>query len=90
MVPLLVFACGFGQHRAHVTSLAAGILLGAAGAATYAVEGSVDARIAMLLAFGSVVGAPVGARVMERMPAARLKAAFGALLVVVAVVLVAA
>ena len=88
MVPLLVLACGFGQHRAHVTSLAGGILLGAAGAATYALEGSVDVTIAALLAAGAIVGAPLGARLMERMAATSLKAAFGILLIVVAALLV--
>ena len=86
MVPLLVLACGFGQHRAHVTSLAAGIFLGAAGAVTYGLEGRVDVGVAGLLALGSITGAPVGARIMERMAATQLKVAFGVLLLVMAAV----
>jgi uncharacterized membrane protein YfcA len=84
MVPLLVLACGFGQHRAHVTALATGTLLGSAAAITYAVDGSVDMGVALLLAIGSIAGVPLGARVMTRMSGPSLTSAFGLLLIVVA------
>ncbi|MGH2807856.1 MAG: sulfite exporter TauE/SafE family protein [Actinomycetota bacterium] len=84
IVPMLVLACGFEQHRAHVTALATGIVLGTAAATTYAVDGSVDAGVAAALAIGSIAGVPLGARVMARMSAPVLTAAFGILLVVVA------
>lgn len=84
IVPMLVLACGFDQHRAHVTALATGILLGGAAASTYALEGSVDPGVAAALAIGSMAGVPIGARVMARMSAPVLTSAFGILLIVVA------
>lgn len=84
MVPLLVLVASFDQHHAHATSLGAGLFLAAAGGATYAIGGEVDLVAAGLLAAGALIGAPIGARVMHRVPADRLKAAFGILLIVVA------
>ena len=88
MVPLLVFAASFDQHGAHATSLAAGMFLAAAAGVTYAIAGDVDLAAGGLLAAGALVGAPLGARLMHNVSAARLKIAFGALLIVVAVALV--
>jgi len=88
MVPLLVLAASFEQHQAHATSLAGGAFLAAAGAATYARAGEVDLTVAALLAAGALIGAPLGARLMHRISADRLKAGFGALLVVVGIVMV--
>ncbi len=88
MVPLLVYLVGFEQHRAHATSLAAGMFLAAAGGATYAVAGRVDLVAGGLLVVGSLIGAPFGARLMQAMSSERLKIAFGVLSIVMAVVLV--
>ena len=88
MVPLLVFVARLDQHHAHATSLAAAIVLGAAGAVTYATDGAVDLAAAGLLAAGGIVGAPLGARLMDKTPEASLKIAFGVLLVVLSVALV--
>jgi len=87
MVPLLVVVASFDQHRAHATSLAAGAFLGAAGGVTYALAGDVHLVAAGMLAAGALIGAPMGARLMHRIPADRLEIAFGSLLVAVAVVL---
>ena len=88
MVPLLVFLVSFDQHRAHATSLAAGIFLGAAGGVAYAIAGDVDILVAVLLASGALVGAPLGARLMYAISGDRLKVAFGVLLVALSVVMV--
>ncbi len=88
MVPLLAVAASFEQHHAHASSLAAGAFLGAAGGVTYAIAGDVDLMAAGLLAAGALVGAPIGAHLMHRIPAAPLEAAFGIFLVLVAAVLV--
>ena len=84
MVPLLVLVAGLSQHQAHATSLAAVILMGAVGAATFAAGGEVDFEIAAYLAAGSLVGAPLGARLMAGISEGRLKIAFGAFMVLVA------
>ena len=88
MVPLLVLALGFSQHHAHATSLAAVIPIAAVGALTYASEGEIDAGLAALFAVGSLIGAPVGAKVMSRMSESRLRSVFGALVIAMGVFLV--
>ena len=84
MVPLLVLVARQTQHEAHATSLAAVVLMGAVGAATFAAEGEVEVPLALALAAGSLLGAPLGARIMSRMAEGPLKIAFGVLMVVVA------
>lgn len=84
MVPLLVFVAKQTQHQAHATSLAAVVLMGAAGAATFAADGEVDVGLALALAAGSMFGAPLGARIMARTPEGQLKIAFGVLMLAVA------
>jgi uncharacterized membrane protein YfcA len=86
MVPLLV-AQGLSQHHAHATSLAAIVPIAVVGGVTFALEGEVDYTIALLLAAGSLVGAPFGARVMARMREAPLKIVFGVFMIVVAIAL---
>jgi uncharacterized protein len=88
MVPLLVIVCGFSQHRAHAMSLTGIVPIAAVGAIEFALQGQVDAGIAGLLAAGSLVGAPLGARILDRTPEARLRIAFGILVLGVAVSLV--
>jgi uncharacterized protein len=88
MVPLLVIVCGFSQHRAHAVSLTGIVPIAAVGAIAFALQGQVGAGIADLLAAGSLVGAPLGARILDRTPEARLRIAFGILVLGVAVSLV--
>lgn len=83
MVPLLVTVVGLTQHKAHATSLAAIVPIAAVGAATFAIAGAVDYAVAALLAIGSLVGAPLGARIMARSGEGALKIAFGILLMLV-------
>ena len=88
MVPLLVIVCGFSQHRAHAMSLAGIVPIAVVGAIAFALQGEVDPGIAGLLAAGNLVGAPLGARILDRTPEARLRIAFGVLVLGVAVGLV--
>lgn len=88
MVPLLVFIASFSQHKAHATSLAAVIVIGAVGATTFAADGKVDPGIAVFLAIGSLVGAPLGAGLSHRLSETSLKIAFGVLMILVAGLLV--
>jgi uncharacterized protein len=82
MVPLLV-AIGLSQHKAHATSLAAIVLIASAAAVPFALEGRVSVAAAVLLAAGSLVGAPIGARLMAKTPEATLKIAFGIFMIAV-------
>lgn len=85
MVPLLTAGVAFSQHRAHATSLAAIVLIAAAGATKFALEGHVDYGVAGLLALGALIGAPLGARLMARSGEGLLKTMFGILMILVAV-----
>ena len=79
IVPILVLAAGFTQHRAHATSLLAVIPIAAVAAATYASDDSVSFGIAALLATGGLIGAPLGAALMSAMRDPTLKIVFGCL-----------
>lgn len=84
-IPLLVAFMSLSQHEAHATSLAVIIPMAAAGSIPFIVEGRVDVAIALLLAAGSVMGAPLGARAMAGMHEDLLKIVFGVFLIAVAV-----
>lgn len=85
MVPLLATFAGFAQHRAHATSLAAIVPIAAVGATTFAIAGQIDYPVAGLLAVGSLVGAPLGARFMARSSEGLLTTMFGILMIGVAI-----
>ncbi len=87
MVPLLVFWAGYAQREAHATSLGAIIPISIAGIATYGAAGEVRYGTALALAAGSVVGAPIGARLLVGMDERVLKIVFGVFLVAVSVLL---
>jgi uncharacterized membrane protein YfcA len=84
MVPALVVLIGFGQHRAHATSLAAIVPIAAVGAFVFGRADSVNLLAAVVLAIGSLLGVQAGARLMNRLSDARLALAFGVFLVLIA------
>lgn len=85
MVPLLVIAMRVRQHEAHATSLAAIVPIALVGAITFALGDQIHVGLAALLALGALAGAPLGARIMARLPERELKTAFGLLSVAVGV-----
>ena len=87
MVPLLVLWAGYRQREAHAVSLGAIIPISVAGIATYGVAGEVRWWQALGLAAGSIVGAPIGARLLARMDERLLKVVFGTFLVGIAALL---
>ena len=87
MVPLLVLWAGYAQRQAHAISLGAIIPISLAGIAAYGIAGEVRYWQALALAAGSVVGAPIGARLLARMDERLLKIVFGTFLVGVAALL---
>lgn len=81
-VPGLVLVARIAQRRAHATSLAAILPVGIVGAAVYAIaEGSVDLGLAIAIAAGSVIGAPLGVRALGVIPEPALRLVFVAVLV---------
>jgi uncharacterized protein len=90
IVPLLVIFAALSQHQAHATSLAAIVPIAAVGAARFAAAESVDLRLAALLAVGSLVGAPLGARLLARVGEGGLRVMLGILMVAVSIQLLLA
>ena len=85
MVPLLVLWLAQTQHRAHATSLAAIIVTAAAGMAKFATVGEVLFGAGLGIAAGATVGAFLGAQLMHRLSATRLRQGFAVLMIVVSV-----
>lgn len=84
MVPLLTMFAGLSQHHAHATSLAAIVPIAIVAALVFVGAGEIDYPIAGLLAAGSLVGAPLGARLMARTSEGVLTVAFAILMLAVA------
>ena len=87
MVPLLVTLAGLSEHEAHATSLLAILPIAIVGAAVFSSEGEASYSLAAVLAVGSLVGAPLGARIMAGLSEGTLKVLFGAAMILVAMVL---
>lgn len=87
MIPLMVAFQKVTQHKAHGTSLAAMVFVGMVGAATYALQGSVDIMASVILAAAAITTAHIGARHASSLPEWKLKRSFGAFLVVVSCLL---
>ena len=89
LVPILAGVLLLDQHKAHGTALVIIVPIAAVSAAVYALRGEMDWELVAAIAAGSVVGAVVGARVMMRVPAHRLRQAFGLYTIVVAALMLA-
>lgn len=85
MIPLMVGFLKVTQHRAHGTSLAAMIFIGLVGAATYALQGSVDLLASILLATTAILTAHMGARHASFLPEWKLRRSFGVFVILVSI-----
>jgi uncharacterized membrane protein YfcA len=88
MVPLLIVWLGYGEREATGTSLAAIILIAAAGTFVQALYGNVHPLEALIVGAPAVVGVVAGTALQQRVPERAVAFAFGVLLVVSAVLLV--
>lgn len=79
LVPALGFI-GLERHRAHATSLAGIVLIGFTGAISLGVADSVRWDIGLTIGIGGVLGSVIGASTMHRMSSRGLKIAFGTVL----------
>jgi uncharacterized membrane protein YfcA len=77
MVPGMVFLLRLRQHVANATSLAAIVPTAVAGVLAFGKASSVDWKVGLVLAAGSIPGANLGARMMSSIPADRLRTIFG-------------
>lgn len=87
IVPMLVLLLGFDQKLASGTSLAAIVPTATVGVISYAIHGSVDVVVALILAAGSVVGAQIGSWLLARLSQNTIRWGFVAFLIVVIVML---
>ena len=85
LVPLMLHFLRLPQSHAHGTSLAILVVTATAAALTYGAAGSVDLRLAAILAVGATAAAPLGARLTARWSQARLRRVFGVALAVIGV-----
>ncbi len=85
VVPGLVLALGFGQHRASGTSMATIVAASVAALVVFARNGEVDWAAAALLGAGAACGAWLGAQYIDRVSEAALRRTFAAVLVLAAV-----
>ena len=87
LVPMMVGLLGLTQHKAHGTSLAVIIPISIMSAIVYALRGHIDWTLVATIGSGSVVGAIIGAKLMMKVPAHRLRQLFGVYTVAIATLL---
>lgn len=85
IVPVLVYLFHMDQRIASGTSLLAIVPTALAGVIAYGAHGNVNILLAALMAIGSVVGAPVGTWLLQRLPKRALRLSFMVFLVVIIV-----
>jgi len=89
IVPLLIFALGYGERLATGTSLAAIIIVGALGVlAQGGVYGNVDVSVGLLLSVPAVLGVLAGTAFQQRIPQRTVSLLFAALLTAIAIELI--
>jgi uncharacterized protein len=86
-IPLMVGIMRLDQHTAHGVSLVALVFTGLAGAVVYSINGSVDIISSILMAATAVIFARVGAHTAHSLSEWRLKRAFGAYMIFIAVLM---
>ena len=81
LVPIMVAYFRITQHVAQATSMAIIIPTALISSVVYGFHGNTDMKLAMYVVVGSMLGAGIGARLMNRIPAIRLKQLFAVLLI---------
>ena len=82
LIPAMVLLLNEKQHAAHGTSLAVILPTALVSALIYQANNHMDWGIALKIAAGGMLGGFLGARLMQLMPAARLKQFFGLFMVI--------
>lgn len=89
IVPALVFCCGFSQHQAQGTTLAAMVPpIGLLAAWHYYNRGNVNIQVAVFIAIGFFIGGYFGALFAGKVPDVLLKKIFGIFLLCIALRLI--
>lgn len=87
MIPLFVSVLGVMMRKASGTSLVAIMILAIPGVIEQAFLGNINYLAGIAMAVGSIPGAVIGANLVRRVPERQLRFAFGAFLLISAVVL---
>ncbi len=87
LVPMMVGLLGLTQHKAHGTSLAIIIPIAIISATVYALRGHIDWALVATIGSGSIIGVIIGAKLMMRVPAHRLRQLFGVYAIALAILL---
>lgn len=87
IVPALVYLLGWTQRLASGTSLLALVAPAITGVIAYALAGDVNVLLAVILAVGSMIGAPIGTWLLAKLSKRVLQWSFIAFLVVVIVLM---
>ncbi|PKM81870.1 MAG: sulfite exporter TauE/SafE family protein [Firmicutes bacterium HGW-Firmicutes-14] len=77
LIPSMVFLLGVAQHQAHGTSLAVIMPTTIASCIIYGLNKDLDFRVALQVVTGGIAGGYLGARLMNRISAGRLRQFFG-------------
>lgn len=88
IVPLLVLWLGYGEREATGTSLAAIVLIAAAGATVQAFYGNVHPLKALVVGGPAILGVILGTAFQQRIPERWVAIAFAVLLIVSAALLI--
>lgn len=86
IVPFLLFL-GYNAQRAVGTSFLAILVISVSALAAHNKLANVDYRVGILMGVGGIIGAQIGARLMEHVPTASFKKIFAGVLVGLAVYL---
>jgi hypothetical protein len=80
MVPILLFA-GYSAHKAVGTSFLAIVVISVSALAAHTKLANVDYKVGILLGLGGIIGAQLGARLLEHVPTPQFKRIFSCVLV---------
>ena len=89
MVPLMILWLGYGERLATGTSLAAIVIIAAAGVVTHGAYGNVHVDDGLLMGIPAIGGVVLGTWMQQRVPPRTVSIAFAALLVAIAIALLA-
>ncbi len=77
LIPSMVFLLGVSQHQAHGTSLAVILPTTVASSIIYGLNKGLNFPVALEVVIGGIAGGYIGAKLMNRIPANRLRQFFG-------------
>ncbi|MBW2040238.1 MAG: sulfite exporter TauE/SafE family protein [Deltaproteobacteria bacterium] len=83
LIPILLFM-GFEAQRAVGTSFAVILMISISALFAHSKLQNVDYRLGILLGLGGIIGAQIGARLVELVPTATFKRIFAVILVLIA------